>query len=72
MRRTDVRHVHGLGYLARGYQPRCGCDPDVLPAIPWPNAAGSAKDDAWVPVQHQQTGYVRAHFIYSDRMRCAF
>ncbi len=67
-RLTGTDHVHGRAYLARGSQPRCGCDPDVLN----PSASGelylALTIEGWVPLRRQHVGFVRSRFIYSDRM----
>lgn len=67
---TDALHVHGRGYLARGSVVRCGCDIDVLAGAV--SVTGEFGADSWVPVRRQHVGYVRTHFIYSDRMLRAF
>jgi hypothetical protein len=64
--RTDALHVHGRGYLARGSVARCGCDIDVLAGAAC--ATGDFGAASWVPVRSRHVGYVRTHFIYSDRM----
>lgn len=58
-------HAHTGGHLLPGGVQRCGCSrPTPEPArIPFSPALTD-----WAPVRGQHTGFVRAHFIYSDRM----
>ncbi|MDR1212882.1 MAG: hypothetical protein LBK54_02090 [Propionibacteriaceae bacterium] len=61
-----ARHWHGLGHLAPGGEPRCGCDSAVLAEF---EDAGATGAGVVIAVRRHQVGYVRTHFIYSDRMR---
>jgi hypothetical protein len=67
-RRAVGRHVHGRGYLAHGKEPRCGCGLDALMADSPPLVALPASDARWMATRGQHVGFVRTHFIYSDRM----
>jgi hypothetical protein len=64
------RHPHTRGHLDTGNRPRCGCGPEVLDADAYTTTHNGSPGDAWPPQRRQLTGFVRAHFIYSDRMRC--
>ncbi len=70
VRATGPGHAHTLGYLTAGRAPRCGCGPDVL-TEPADSGPAGIRDVVWVPFRRQHVGYVRAHFIYSDRMLSA-
>ncbi|GAA3661384.1 hypothetical protein [Microbacterium marinilacus] len=63
-----AEHLHGRGHLGSHGQPRCGCGEDVLDGVSRFASADSFSATAWTPFRHQHAGYVRAHFIYSDRM----
>ncbi|HEY0189163.1 MAG TPA: hypothetical protein VGC67_16870 [Cellulomonas sp.] len=61
-------HVHSRGHLALRGALRCGCGPDALAPEPRTAAPAATTAPAWVPRRRQHTGFVRTHFIYSDRM----
>ena len=62
------KHVHSGDHLSRGGRLRCGCGPENIDADFTSVASPSGDVTAWTPRQRQHTGYVRARFIYSDRM----
>ncbi|MDQ1206027.1 hypothetical protein QE377_002386 [Microbacterium sp. SORGH_AS 862] len=63
---TSVRHAHTVGHLAPGGERRCGCEPARTASRPAPR--WFAGQPSWVPIRRQHAAFVRAHFIYSDRM----
>lgn len=67
-RASVVAHRHGRGHLVSGGDLRCGCGPEVLGTDSRTADPADAPGTTWVPLRRQLTGFVRAHFIYSDRM----
>ncbi|ODA91132.1 hypothetical protein ATY41_00015 [Leifsonia xyli subsp. xyli] len=61
-------HLHGLGHLAFGRRPRCGCGSESLADERYEIRVATEPSPTWVPLRHQRTGWCRTHFVYSDRM----
>lgn len=65
-------HAHERGHLdVRGLL-RCGCGPEFLGHNHGLGTLTRARSTEWAPVGRQHTGFIRTHFVYSDRMRCSF
>jgi hypothetical protein len=65
-----LAHRHGRGHLAPRGSLRCGCGPEALGAENPAAGLAGAPATTWAPLRRQLAGFVRAHFIYSDRMPC--
>jgi hypothetical protein len=65
-----LAHRHGRGHLAPRGSLRCGCGPEALGAENPAAALAGALVTTCALLRHQLVGFVRAHFIYSDRMPC--
>ncbi|MFB9618325.1 hypothetical protein [Brooklawnia cerclae] len=69
--RAIGHHAHTLGHLAHGRVLRCGCGPEHLPQTRFPGTESPDGFEAWTPLRRQHAGFVRSHFIYSDRCECS-
>lgn len=61
-------HLHGLGHLALGRRPRCGCGSESVADERCEVHADAGPSPSWVPLRRQHTGWRRSRFVYSDRM----
>jgi len=65
---ASLCHPHTAGHLGPGGLPRCGCARPLSNPVSLPRPAVDGR--GWSPLRRQHVGFVRAHFIYSDRMGC--